>query len=758
LTQLAAGYTPQQRVVSFLGSVLREVFPCEFWGSERNFQSIMASVESFVHLRRKERLANKNLMHSIKVTHIKWLYPAIQSVGPGKKKPRSSQDTATALTLTMLRWVFQGFIIPLLRTNFYVTDTEFSANQVHYYRKPVWSLFRSLSVGKVLGGNHFREISFEKALGLIKEHQLGISKLRLLPKTTGVRPIAQLSRRQTVSFLVETVNSSKSTSSRKRANDRAMGLNTICPAKRTRIEEKSPMQRQKTTSSEQTSTPLLPRFPPTNLVLGDVLDVLRYECSSRMNPFGVGIDSLDFFHSQYREYIGLIKQTRGHNVLNLTFASVDIEKCFDRIHQDTLLKFVNDLLSHDGYVIQQIRLHDGTDRCANAFRIKRIAEPLDAYHPIHDGCKSLMVRSNRCIFDLFKSTLVDRRDLVRLLEEHIKDNMIVTSGRYRKKVLHQWTGISQGSSLSTILCNIYYGNMEKIMFVDFPLDQHDFMSRFVDDFLFVSTDEEKVKRFLHSSYRGIPELGVEVNGDKSAVSAKIEVVSSCGETICLSNGCRKGYNGRALFPWCGLLFDPETGAVSTDYQRFFQGRPRNSLTVDCDGQEGTRMEYRIQGFVFPRCLPILFDPVINCFEHTIMNFFQMMLFAAVKTAEYLRSLETLTSSRQRNALHVLRCIKVLPPYAIQTINGRLNSVLKQGGRRVNTAVSPRLATWLTWKGFHVVFASLSPEFTDLEQSIFDNLQPLGSVKISAKQVEIVSAAVSRGLDSMCLHRLIRKAY
>ncbi|KAL3903005.1 MAG: hypothetical protein SGILL_010612, partial [Bacillariaceae sp.] len=162
-------------------------------------------------------------------------------------------------------------------------------------------------------------------------------------------------------------------------------------------------------------------------------------------------------------------------------------------------------------------------------------------------------------------------------------------------------------------------------------------------------------------------------------------------------------------------------------------------------------------FVFPRCLPILFDPVTNSFDNIVLNFYQMMLFAGVKTAEYLRSLGALMSNEKRNVGHVVRCIEDLSPYAIQTINGRLNGADMEASRKLKVPLSLQFATWLTWKGFCTVFDYLSPEFSDICIHISAKVQQLNSLEIPQKEREIAKAAVSRGLDSIRLHKLITRA-
>jgi hypothetical protein len=717
LARLAKSYIPQDKVVSFLGAVLRRVFPREFWGCEANFLSIVSSVYVFVHLRRKERLSNKILMHGYRVTRMKWLCPLSTQKKNGRQ--RSSHEATTKLTLTVLRWLFQGYIIPLLRTNFYVTETEFSGRIVHYYRRPMWSYFRSLSLTKMVRGNHFQQLSFPTARSLLTEHRMGLSRLRLLPKATGFRPIAHLSRKQGVHFLWDK-------------------------------DEVPPL-----------------RFLPTNVILNEVLDVLRFECDSRERPFGAGISSFACFYPKYREYISRLRQKYARDDLRLFFASVDIEKCFDRINQELLLQFVESLISHNCYIVQQLKLHitssdDTTVEYDTRIRLKKVVNLLECYQPFHQGKQCLHFQRQHCVFDLSKCNLVERLRILEILREHISSNLVVTSGRFGKKVLQQDTGISQGSTLSTIFCNIYYGKVEESMFgnkasLELRTTEDDFMSRFVDDYLFISTKKENIQWYMSRTYQGVPALGAEVNLDKSSVSDEMTVLwmTATGDvsTSRLPNGCSRDPTGTSLFSWCGLLFNTNNGGVSMDYRRFHGEKPLESLTVDCAGEEGRCIKYRMQCFVFPRCLPILFDSFINSFDNIVINFLQMMLFAAVKTAEYLRSLALMTSNMTQNVDYILNCIEGLPVFAIRNISTKAR-YSNASPRDFKFELCQSLATWLTWKAFASVFTDLH-DFDTLKYGIKTKYQPLDSLRLGSEQNLRLRIAVSRGLDSFFIKAFIR---
>lgn len=67
---------------------------------------------------------------------------------------------------------------------------------------------------------------------------------------------------------------------------------------------------------------------------------------------------------------------------------------------------------------------------------------------------------------------------------------------YRQKV-----GIPQGSVLSTILCNIFYADLEKKK-LPFLMDDDGLLLRLIDDFLFISMNREHAKGFLEHMHKG----------------------------------------------------------------------------------------------------------------------------------------------------------------------------------------------------------------------------------------------------------------
>lgn len=62
--------------------------------------------------------------------------------------------------------------------------------------------------------------------------------------------------------------------------------------------------------------------------------------------------------------------------------------------------------------------------------------------------------------------MAERDDIKQLLHEHIKNNIVKIGGQYCR----QQVGIPQGSVLSSLLCNLFYGHMERtvLQFTDDP--------------------------------------------------------------------------------------------------------------------------------------------------------------------------------------------------------------------------------------------------------------------------------------------------
>lgn len=720
-------YSPPERVASFVKSVLCRVFPPEFWGSPHNFDCILGAVQAFVLLRRKERLSNKRLVHGVRITHITWLQGQ-ESQHSKKRLSRTSHELTSRLTLLLFRWLFRSVIIPLLRANFYVTETEFSAKKVFYYRKPVWSAFRSLSLRKLMKAQ-YQELTKQEIVKCLSSNRMGFSHLRLLPKATGVRPIAQLSRgaNQNLNELLRVCKNAR------------MGTSGDAIANHTNME----------------SICARASHESTNSILANVFDVLTYECGQHDEPFGSGLQGLHDFYPRYRRYITALKRESPEaRPLNLVFATVDIEKCYDSIDQNYMFDVASRQLCHDDYVVQKYHLLYGDEITGSVRRAtKRAVGPPECQGLFLEGDVASKFRN--VVLDSRTCQMVQRQTMLKLLKEHVKGHLVVTSGRYEQRYFLQTGGIPQGSVLSMLLCNIYYGNIENLMLnkenpqsprltsaglSDTPPNQ-DFMARQVDDFLFISASKSAASNFLGRMWAGRPELGVRINQEKSLVSEEIPIQfvnqedeSSASARIPIASS-RGSFTGK-LFPWCGMLFDTRFGEVYLDYERFQGEEAKNSLTVDSVGGEGRKLASRMQSYARPRCLPILFDVSINSRKTIITNYYQMMLYSAAKTAEHLRSTDVHPTVAV-NESYVICSIDSLAAFSGRQIRCNLSH---QGSRTM--MLDDAMLLWLTWHAFSTVFGNLHG-FASMSRRIDSKLTPCIPPSTSPDLEAIIADAYHR---------------
>lgn len=103
----------------------------------------------------------------------------------------------TEMFLEFAYWLFDSFLIPLVRTNFHVTESNAHRNRLFYFRHDVWRLLAEPALLE-LRTNMFEEMPTESTERLLSARQLGFSNIRLLPKRQGFRTIMNLKRRQQV--------------------------------------------------------------------------------------------------------------------------------------------------------------------------------------------------------------------------------------------------------------------------------------------------------------------------------------------------------------------------------------------------------------------------------------------------------------------------------------------------------------------------------------------------------------------------------
>lgn len=91
-------------------------------------------------------------------------------------------------------YLFDSFIIPLIGNNFYVTESSACRNKLFYFRHDVWKRLSEPSLMS-LKSSMFEELDQAQFKRTLSRRAMSASRVRLLPKDTGLRPIINLRRR-----------------------------------------------------------------------------------------------------------------------------------------------------------------------------------------------------------------------------------------------------------------------------------------------------------------------------------------------------------------------------------------------------------------------------------------------------------------------------------------------------------------------------------------------------------------------------------
>jgi telomerase reverse transcriptase len=90
--------------------------------------------------------------------------------------------------------VFDSLLIPLIRSNFYVTESNAHRYRLFFFRHDIWRYIAEPAMASIKA-KMFEEVRLEDALRTLSSRRLGFAQVRLLPKQSTVRPIMNLRRR-----------------------------------------------------------------------------------------------------------------------------------------------------------------------------------------------------------------------------------------------------------------------------------------------------------------------------------------------------------------------------------------------------------------------------------------------------------------------------------------------------------------------------------------------------------------------------------
>ncbi|XP_058916752.1 telomerase reverse transcriptase isoform X2 [Kogia breviceps] len=442
LLMLLRQHSSPWQVYGLLRACLRRLVPAGLWGSRHNERRFLRNVKKLLSLGKHGKLSPQELTWKMKVQDCAWLRGS-----PGARcVPAAEHRLREAVLARFLSWLMGAYVVEVLRAFFYVTETTFQKNRLFFFRKRVWSQLQSIGIRQHLERVRLRELSEAD----VRQRQeagpaLPTSKLRFVPKRSGLRPI---------------VNMGDVAGAGKPHRDRKV---------------------QHLTSQVKT-----------------LFAVLNYERLRRPGLLGASVLGMDDIYRAWQAFV-LPLRARGP-VPPLYFVKVDVAGAYDALPQDRLAEVIaNVIRPHENlYCVRQYAVLQRTARghVRKSFKrhvstftdlqpyMRQFVEHLQATGSLRDA----VVIEQSCSLNEAGGSLF--KLFLRLVHNHVV--------RIGGRSYVQCQGVPQGSILSTLLCSFCYGDMEKELFPGIQRDG--VLLRFVDDFLLVTPHLTRARAFL--SYAG----------------------------------------------------------------------------------------------------------------------------------------------------------------------------------------------------------------------------------------------------------------
>lgn len=166
ISSLLPQHCRPHRVYLFIRDCLSAVIPQELWGSDHNRSLFFTRVRGFLRSGRSEKLSVAELMWKMKVNDCDWLKISKTGISRTVRKlfllatcmltelctllssgrfPPSELSYRTQILGQFLGWLLDGYVVGLVRSCFYVTESLGQKNAVRFYRQEVWAKMQDLA-------------------------------------------------------------------------------------------------------------------------------------------------------------------------------------------------------------------------------------------------------------------------------------------------------------------------------------------------------------------------------------------------------------------------------------------------------------------------------------------------------------------------------------------------------------------------------------------------------------------------------------
>ncbi|XP_069766142.1 telomerase reverse transcriptase isoform X2 [Narcine bancroftii] len=566
LLHLLKQHSSPLQVYRFVRECVLRVVSDELWGSNHNKLRFLKNVKNFISLGKFDKFSCSELMWKMRVNDCTWL----QLNKVQHSVPASEHQLREDILRRFLFWLMETYVIQLLKSFFYITETTFMKNTLFYYRKCVWKEVQSIGVRNHLAKVQLQPISSKDVEQKLKQKSSAPpSSLRFIPKTNGLRPIVKMQ------------NISRPKISGKRQNFNRIQMKVL-------------------------------------------FDVLTYEQHQNPTLKSSSVYGLDDIYKAWREFVlSNLKAGRLNRDRPYYFVKADVTGAYDAIPHAKLIEVISgilDLKVPKSYCVRRYAKIwvDAAGQVRKAFK-RQVSTLMDLMPTMKEFVSHLQQGSlqNTILVNQGLTLNENSEDVFTFFKQMIGSNII----RIGDKYYIQCCGIPQGSLISTLLCGLCYGDMENQLFAGIQDDG--LMLRLIDDFLLMTPHLSQAKKFLRILAAGIPDYGCFINPHKTVVNFPLEEnLPGCDTARSLPEHC--------IFPWCGLLFDTQTLEVYSDYSSYANISIRSSLTFNYGSKPGQSMKRKLLAVLKLRCHHIFLDLEVNTLRTVAINVYKILLLQAYR--------------------------------------------------------------------------------------------------------------------------------
>ncbi|NXH42678.1 TERT transcriptase, partial [Dicaeum eximium] len=638
LRELLKQHSSHWQVYMFVRHCLDKVIPPELWGSNHNKCRFLKNVKMFISRGRFSKVSLQELMWRMRVNDCMWL-----RLGKGDGfVPADEHCFREELLAKFLYWLMGTYVVELLRSFFYITETMFQKNMLFYYRKFIWGKLQNIGIRNHFVKVQLRPLSSEEIESISQKKFVPlVSKLRFIPKRNGLRPIVK------VSGVVEPRALSKESREKK--------INHY------------------------------------NTQLKNLFSVLNYERTMNTSFIGASVFGKDDIYKTWKQFVTKILKSGGE-IPHFYCVKADVSKAFDSIPHKKLVEVISRVLKPEKRTVYCIRRYavimiTPSGRAKRLYR-RHVSTFKDFMPDMKQFVSHLQENAslqNAIVVEQSLTFYETSLSLFNFFLQMIHNSILQIRNRYYL----QCCGIPQGSILSTLLCSLFYGDMENKWLSE--IKQDGLLIRLIDDFLLLTPHLMKARTFLRTLITGIPEYGLLINPNKTVVNFPVDDIPGCSKFKQLPD-CR-------LIPWCGLLLDVKTLEVYCDYSSYTCTSIRSSLSYNSSVTAGKNMKSKLSAVLKLKCHSLFLDLQINSLRTVLINIYKIFFLQAYRFHACVLQLP-FNQQVRKNPDFFLRIISQTASccYAILKT---VNAGIAEGNKGAAGIFPFQVAEWLCYHAFTV---------------------------------------------------------